>query len=354
MTAERDSSTFSAKILKWKKASNIIVKGFLGLISIVIGGLALSEYRDQPTVTKLNVKYNKSVTLPAATVCLPLLYGELNKLNSSAETKNAFTSDLVEFLSMPSLRKSDIMPKDNRWTNSMRNIAHAYLIDLSNCEAGLQTKCNVKNNMDKDLISSYNMLEKIMSQLNISVDELRQGFGDEVASLYSFSLSVYEFSRQEEIVKIGRTKFIGDEQICYDIPFNHYPLGVTSKFKILVDERALPNPNYTISRRMAHITFTDQLFIDSSNNDCIDALIGQINGIPIEITKYRILSNVNGGKQRCGEQSMEQCEATCRMKFIQEQCKCTPTSWPNLLDHIDSVSLLLFIAFNFLTIIYEI
>ncbi len=311
-------------------------------------GLTMSEYFALPVVINSYVDYSQSRILPNSTICLPLDYGELDESRSLEKQPKRLVTAL-EYLHKQNWSKNDFITKDRRWNNAVRNAVHAYLIDLSNCEAGIHAKCNQNYTNDDDLNIALNILEKMISKLNITVDELRQGFGYEVAEYYAFYIALYEFGAYiSYVIDIIHTKFIGVNQICYEMPFSLRPISITNNFHIGLVQHNLPNrKNVGINGKMITIAFVDRLFNDISNADIFyQVSFGQEVIMPLELIRYNRISKMNDDTQRCGEQTIYQCEATCRIKFILEHCKCVPTSWPNLLEYINKVCLF-FYKFNF-------
>ena len=76
----------------------------------------------------------------------------------------------------------------------------------------------------------------------------------------------------------------------------------------------------------------------------------------VELTTYHTPHEVTGGKERCSELPLEECQIVCRIKHIQNHCNCFPTLWPDLLKHVNDVGFYFFIdfAFHYLSIETEI
>ena len=227
----------------------ISIRVLLGFFTAMIILMAIKEYQSGPTITTANVEQLESMTLPTTTICLPLNFGELN--NISKEQKRNYSLD--EYLQKQNMTKDDFVPENKRWDNTVRNVVHAFLIDISYCETLYYYYCNEAFASDKDLVTAMDTLQMIISKLNISIDELRQKFGKEVAALYSLNISLYDFKELIEDVNSSRTDFIADGIICYDIQFNLYPLKFTSYFTIDISEHSLPNPfDFGVDRSAIH------------------------------------------------------------------------------------------------------
>src|SRR5262249_5697307 len=138
---------------------------------------------------------------------------------------------------------------------------------------------------------------------------------------------------------VYRTKYVGSSGICYEMPFNLYPLNFTNRLKVVFSEHSLPysyliGPNRPSIRIDFRNAMSANLFTSKSAQK---ANFGRESGFYVELKKDRILPELNSSELRCNELTLDQCREVCSIRFIQNQCKCTPTSWPSLLNHIGNV-----------------
>ncbi len=286
-------------------------------------------------VTKVNVVRNESLELPTSTICLPLEFGELD-YNYSPNKQNMYYQSLIKFLNEQKITKDYLMPADGDWDNSVQNVVHAYLIEVSGCEYGNHCNCSFVN--DNGLSRAMDILETIMLRLNISIDELRQRFGVQVAALYSLQIGRYDLKVLDKIINVSRTTLIDGSQICYGIQFNLYPLKASSFFGIIFSEHSLPSPHKYGENRNYSIYFGKRfLTYDRISESRINSLFRRIEYYTVELTKYRTPRGLTGGKECCNELSLEECHTICRIKHIQNHCKCLPTLWPELIKHVNYV-----------------
>lgn len=335
--AENDFFTNLVNITKWTKLTNFIqllIRILLGFFALIIGGLALKEYQSQDTITAVNIEKNGSMALPAGTICLPLYFGELDELPHRTKIKYS----LNEFSSNRNLTIDNFLPDYTRWHNIVRNVVHAYLIQILNCAYGY--RCNSSLIIDKDLALAMDTLEAILLKLNISTDELRQRFGVEVAVLYSLNVSVHHLDSGNEDIDFSRTTFIDENQICYETQFNLYPFRISDYIKIRALERSLPSPQSSgLNRDIIKVYFAKRFFkFDHASELLIPSYFGSLTLYKIDLVEYRILPQINNGEVRCNEQPLEECETVCRINFIQKECKCMSTLWPSLQKHVKNVS----------------
>lgn len=141
---------------------------------------------------------------------------------------------------------------NSKWSYSLLNVIHTYSAILAYCEAfdGNENMiCSEKDQINPPwnpdfLAPTRRLLEKNLHRISVSVEELRQKFGKEVASLYSLSVQHRETSYDDTViatnVDIIRTLFIGDRQICYQVGLEAHYLTPKSDFMILVNDKDIP------------------------------------------------------------------------------------------------------------------
>jgi hypothetical protein len=202
-----------------------------------------------------------SIQLPNATVCLPLLIGELDGTpRSRNETFGNITSaeehyeNLIGYFNHESLSKNDFL-KTN-WSNSLLHVIHTYLALLSFCETFdgnsiiLCTDDELHTQSDPPippwgmdyLAPSRKLLETNLRALNVSVSELRQSFGLQVADYFSFQAltwldSVYNNNSTKLIFM---PLFVGKQQICYELGIDLFSFTLESKIDIYASRHSLP------------------------------------------------------------------------------------------------------------------
>lgn len=337
----KDSVAFFNTHSKWSTSISfvgILLRILLGFFALMMTGLALKEYQSERTMTTVQVEYKESMKLPAATVCLPLNFGELSKCLSN-KTNKYYTSALTEYSKAQNLTKNKFLPNDGVWDDSVRNVVHAYLIDLSLYEVGCDSECSPVSAGDEDLASAESILEKLMSTLNISIDELRQKFGEEVAELYSVRISLHHFIEFIGQIKDMRLNYIDKVRICFEADFNNYPLKMASYFGISVSEKALPCAStHGFNRGFIAVYFENIITSGFKDKFHINPYFDAVVYYTMELTQYRMLPEMNDVRVCISDQLLEECEAACRIKFIQERCNCLPTSWPSLLKDFNIVS----------------
>lgn len=296
----------------------------LGLLAGVLVYQTYEDYSKQPIISNLRVAFNKSVSLPNGTLCLPLYLGELN---DDQESDISFSKELDAFFQEEEgITKEAVLNYRLNWTNSFRHVVHSYLIEISKYE---YTEDNRLPNMgeENELLLARRMLETKLLELNISIDELRQKFGNETATLYS--LVVKEFGidpliyEKYRLIDLGRTTFIGEEQICYQLHFNLIPLNRHNDITIYVYEGMLPNPKYLRGRR-------DWILIDLLGRTHVDtrligmtdstyaAVFGQFTTLQVDFaTLYQALPALDQLPRCSTEIPIDECREHCRTRAIQ-------------------------------------
>jgi hypothetical protein len=218
-----------------------------------------------------------SMSLPNATVCLPLFIGELDGTpRSRNETFGNITSaeehheNLIDYFNQESLSKKIFL--HTNWSNSLLHLVHTYLALLSFCETydgnriivcsddELQTHSNPEIppwGIDS-LASSRKLLETNLRALKVSVSELRQSFGLQVADYFSFrALSMLDSDYNNTSTKlifmrldsdynnnitslIFMPLFVGKQQICYELGIDSFLFTFKSTIIIYADKETLP------------------------------------------------------------------------------------------------------------------
>src|SRR3984957_14597896 len=132
-TVTKNIFALCVQFSKWTKMFRfvgILIRILLGSFTLMIILLAIKEYQSGRTITTANVEQNESMTLPTTTICLPLWFGDLNYI--SKEQKRNYSLD--EYLQKQNMTKDYFVPKNKRWDNTVRNVVHAFLTDISYCE----------------------------------------------------------------------------------------------------------------------------------------------------------------------------------------------------------------------------
>uniref|UniRef100_A0A914UU74 Uncharacterized protein n=1 Tax=Plectus sambesii TaxID=2011161 RepID=A0A914UU74_9BILA len=180
---------------------------------------------------------------------------------------------------------------------------------------------------DSDLFLAMKTLQKYLRKLNVSVDELRQKFGNETAIFYS--LIVREYGINPEVysmyrpIEIGRTTFIGRKQICYEILFDLTPLHSYNQIAIFFSEQSLPNPIELGSKRnWAILDLLGRAHVDTELIGMVDmiypAVFGDSTELEIEAAvQYQVLSKAKDALKCSTYETVDQCQAICRAKAIQ-------------------------------------
>lgn len=295
-----------------------------------------SDYLQQPIVSDLNNVFTFN-TLPNSTLCLPLYLGELDNSNSNWTKSSNNTNNIAEYASQFNTTKETFLDQRTKWTNFMCNVVHAYLGCLSQCETMTKNtfcQCDISCMLkDDDLIQAINILELQLKALSVSVDELRQKFGTEVASLYS--ITVTQNGRPSNVIPVNQTKFVSHTQICYQMEFELFPLYTTSYININANEQSLPNvnPNKTGSYRdLMTVDFLNRLYVIyqfssiEETTAVVDSIATGVFGgantwAYIEVfAVYRAFPKI-GEEVRCSlDQTIDECQTTCRIKSLMVSC----------------------------------
>ncbi len=190
-----------------------------------------------------------------AIVCLPLFPGELDGTSRDndfdKETSALHENAMYDYFSRQNLTRQQFLDRNSKWPSSVLNIIHTYLGIMSYCEAfdgNENMTCYQKNQnppWGSDYLEATRMiLEKQLHKLSVSIDEIRQKFGLEVASQYSFRVRYRQLSDNGTFiptnVDIIRTMFVGDRQICYQLGLEKFHLTPKSDFVFLAVEKNLP------------------------------------------------------------------------------------------------------------------
>jgi hypothetical protein len=132
---EKPANDFRSKIIWWLvKTIWLIVILFFATLTIQMSCNLLSNYLQQPSVSNLNVMYNKTFQLPKTTFCLPLFVFEFDQ-NSHATTTPTYYQDEIEiFFSQSNVTKQAFLNSYDSWPNSVFSVTLTYVTVLYGAE----------------------------------------------------------------------------------------------------------------------------------------------------------------------------------------------------------------------------
>lgn len=146
----------------------------------------IQNYSINPTVSKLSLAFNKSVTLKPAALCFVLHAEEL------AVPLQSYENYIENFFKRRNITKEYFLGRMN-WTSELRYVVHKYLSVLDDIESVHGWNLDIIHRSIKDasqpslfeggkedIYNAFVHLEEYLILLNISVDELRQKMGLEV------------------------------------------------------------------------------------------------------------------------------------------------------------------------------
>lgn len=301
----------------------LLVRLLVVLMAVVLTFQTYDDYRTEPIISNLKAMLNKSVALPSGTLCLPLYLGELNEYN---ESDISYDRALSAFFQNGTVTKEIVLNYGQSWTNEFRHVVHYYLIGVSKYEY-LENIAVQEMDKDSDLFSAKRTLEKKMRELNISTDEVRQKFGNETAAFYSLLVKEDGFDPDQysnyRKIGVGRTKFVGGEQICYEIHFDLISLNRYDYIALSLSEHSLPNP-ITVgdARGWIIIDLLGRTHVDSELVGMTDYIYPMNFNCSVQLivqsaTLYQVLPVVNDEVQCSTAETADECQQNCRTQLIQ-------------------------------------
>ncbi len=225
--------------LKWNLSSvfKCILIGCFFYKTVEVSVPIAQHFLEKPTVYKMKLVNNESITLKPATLCIYLHPRELT--NTQRLKQHAHVE---EFFNYANMTKTGFL-ESRKWTNDLRYIVNMYLYWLATIELGPYlyyenhdfdfTLPYLVNQMNRSLLDdprstedsykAFVYLEAKLESLNISVYELRQKFGLEVCKLLNCNFNTLylksticksqTFLQTAVLVNLNSDTFINEMQV---------------------------------------------------------------------------------------------------------------------------------------------
>ncbi len=330
-----------ANAVKWvlHKISLLIIWIIFGHFTASTSYDLIASYAASKTSFTPQSKFNQSVALPQSSICVDVIPAYLDVYSSNQNSfsvppshkTNHYQTSLVAFFNGTNVSKDAILNIEKKWPNSLLYVAHYYLFLIQQFE-GFYTSGTIGyiknlNVSSRDIAIAINILDNKMKLFDISVQELKNKYGAQVATVFNITAAFYDQGVLTSTrIEIDRVSLVEHSLVCINMRFDQQSLK--NRDSIIVQahiSEALDHPDEYFQSAM-YLAMGDVYELGNLEDISItfSALFDNIlSTIMININSVYQKISRKGGELVCSETSSEKlCESNCRTEYIQVICSC--------------------------------